>query len=150
MSYLTRARTVPLSLLPDCPLQWPDKYQSDILDYALDPTLWLKDGGDTLTTMSVIIPPESGLVLLWWSLINGKAALALAGGNPGATLINVILTTNAGRRYVAVVTLTIQADTPLIPAPTPPLLPGGYCIPPTSLSDQSAILTLPNGAPLTM
>lgn len=150
MSRLSRARTLPVPIDPKTPLQWPDKYQNDTLDYALNPTLWLRDGHDQLTSVTVIPQPASNLTVLWWGIVEGKAAFALTGGTPGATTLTLTLTTLAGRQQTVRSALIIHSDnTPLTPPP-PTRLPGAYCIPPSTLSDNATILTLSTGAPLTL
>ncbi|WP_156809455.1 phage fiber-tail adaptor protein [Saccharibacter floricola] len=150
MSRLSRARMLPVPIDPTVSLQWPDKLKSDTLDYALDPSLWLQDGGDLLDAIDVTLPPQSGLTLLWWGVVEGKAAIALTGGTPGLTTISVTLFTTAGRQHTLNVTLNVQNDNTTFLAPVPLRLPGNYCLPPSSLSNNGTVLTLEDGSPLTL
>ncbi|AQS88284.1 hypothetical protein AA101099_1760 [Neoasaia chiangmaiensis NBRC 101099] len=141
------SRTLPLAAPSQRPLVglrqaalslvWIPKAPTDLLDFALDPTDWLADSGDMLSSMQVVLPAAQimgDLVALWAGPLNGMAAVFLAGGQPGTNVtIAVQIETAAGRRHTEQVSVQINAATSAGAVASAPILSGGYGIAPNLL-----------------
>ena len=133
------------------PLSFVGKSAADALDFALDASALLSDGGDALAGGQATVPvldPSTDLQVLWCTILSGQLVVFLAGGAPGSTTtIQLLLVTTAGRRRIENVQIQIDENS-LATAPVPapqlelPAAAGTVPIPPNAV-------TLPDGSILT-
>lgn len=123
---------------------WPAKNQGDALDYSLYLAPFCCDQGETVTRLTVDVPDNTGLTLLWSALTPDRATIGLQGGTVGQQAITLTLETSMGRRYVRTVQVAVLADSGSVDGMQASLTP------PDGAAIQPNALTLPDGRILTL
>ena len=83
------------------PLTWPGKGVSDVLDYGLDCTGWLTDGGDVIDSVSVTSAPGDLTIANAGTVDGLVASVWFSGGTAGTIyLVTWTIGTAAGRVLV--------------------------------------------------
>lgn len=135
-------------------LAWPPKASADNLEYGLDCTAWLQEGGDTLGTISVQVTPD-GMTVGWPTVMRDPvtsrvyAVVYLGGGNAGETYtITFGLRTIQGRTKTETVSLSVNGLSEHCDTVNVPRLSDGTPVPPNAIRlPDGSILTDDNGQP---
>lgn len=124
------------------------KSASDILDYYLDVSEWLKGTGDYLQSVSVT-SAGSNFDILCVTLVNGFACVIIGGGNPGIKYtFYITVFTQQGRKLTQPLSISILPGLTNTPAQPVPTLPDGTPVPPNAIRlPDGSILTDDNGQP---
>lgn len=140
--------------LPQAAATWPMKRAPDCDDFVIDLGAWLADIDDAVVSVSAVSTPagsptNTDLAIGWVSVMNGRPVLLLTGGAPGANYtVMTTITTAAGRRVAAPITISIDAT---VPWQEPILIPvvNGYPVAPNALvGDAGTVVCDENGTPL--
>ncbi|HVB67993.1 MAG TPA: hypothetical protein VNE67_09080 [Acetobacteraceae bacterium] len=119
------ASASPLSGMPASQplLRWPAKASADQLDFWLDLTGFLADGGDVVSGASVTISPSGSptdLVAAAPVIGTNYLLVSLAGGVPGTLYrIGIAVATLFGRSLAVLVSLPVGHVSPATAAPSP-------------------------------
>lgn len=123
---------------------FPSKNRGDALDYSLYLSPFCCEPGEMVIRLTVDVPQETGLKLLWSALSSTLATIGLQGGTPGTQSIIMTLETSTGRRYVRTLRITVLDDAGSVDAVQASLPP------PDHAAIQPDNLTLPDGRILTL
>ncbi|MCX5615353.1 phage fiber-tail adaptor protein [Bombella saccharophila] len=130
---------------------FPSKNRGDALDYSLYLSPFCCEPGEMVIRLTVDVPQETGLKLLWSALSNALATIGLQGGTPGTQSIIMTLETSTGRRYVRPLRIIVLDDAGSVDTVQASLSPpSGASLQPNLLtSNNNYILTLADGRFLT-
>lgn len=102
------------------------KASADVLDYQVEFADWLGDGGDSIVSVSVSFPDNTGnaydLVALWAKLADDTTAVLMLASGERRKKYSVVVTvvTEQGRTKTATIYVTITRDTPDTMPPSNP------------------------------